>query len=142
MSKEFELPDFDEAALSQVPALLELVNLGYTYLSRAKVAELRDGPSQYILREIAFEGLRKINAPAISDKSIRDEIFKAEQQIDMGGFVESPDLSLRVPKAAFPATLPKFGERIEVDGTEYRISQVSSHPRSPLLTLSLSTTDK
>ena len=65
-----------------------------------------------------------------------------EQQLDMGGFVESPDISLRVPKAAFPDTLPKFGERIEVDGTEYRISQVSGHPRSPLLTLSLSTTDE
>ena len=34
------------------------------------------------------------------------------------------------------------GERIEVEGIEYRISQVSSHPRSPLLTLSLSTTDE
>ena len=65
-----------------------------------------------------------------------------KQQIDMGGFVESPDLSLRVPKAAFPNARPKFGERIEVDGTEYRISQVSGHPRSPLLTLSLSTTDE
>ena len=65
-----------------------------------------------------------------------------KQQIDMGGFVESPDLSLRVPKAAFSNTHPKFGERIEVDGTEYRISQVSGHPRSPLLTLSLSTTDE
>ena len=30
-----------------------------------------------------------------------------KQQIDMGGFVESPDLSLRVPKAAFPDTLPE-----------------------------------
>ena len=67
---------------------------------------------------------------------------KREQQMEMGGFVESPELSLRVPKAAFPNTLPKFGERIEVEGTEYRISQVSSHPRSPLLTLSLSTTDE
>ncbi len=67
---------------------------------------------------------------------------KRDQQIDMGGFVDSPDLSLRVPKAAFPGPLPKFGERIEVDGSEFRISQVSSHPRSPLLTLSLSTTDE
>lgn len=65
-----------------------------------------------------------------------------DQQIDMGGFVESPDLSLRVPKRAFPAALPKFGERIEVDGTEYRISKVSAHPRSPLLTLNLSSTDE
>ena len=67
---------------------------------------------------------------------------KHEQQIDMGGFVDSPDLSLLVPKLAFPITLPKTGERIEVDGAEYRISQVSCHPRSPLLTLSLSTPDE
>jgi hypothetical protein len=60
---------------------------------------------------------------------------KRDQQIEMGGFVESPDLSLRVPKLAFPGTLPKFGERIEVDGAQYRISQASCHPRSPLLTL-------
>ena len=44
---------------------------------------------------------------------------KREQQMEMGGFVESPELSLRVPKAAFPNTLPKFGERIEVEGIEY-----------------------
>lgn len=67
---------------------------------------------------------------------------RKDQQIDMGGFVESPDLSLRVPKLAFTGALPQFGERIEVDGAEYRISQVSSHPRSPLLTLSLSATDE
>ena len=65
-----------------------------------------------------------------------------EQQIDMGGFVESPDLSLRVPKTSFPAAIPKFGERIEVDGTEYRISKVSAHTRSPILNLSLTTTDE
>jgi hypothetical protein len=67
---------------------------------------------------------------------------RREQQIEMGGFVESPDLSLRVPKAAFPDTLPTLGERIKVEGIEYRISQVSAHPRSPLLTISLSATDE
>ena len=87
MREPFELPDFDEASLSQIPALLELVNLGYTYLPRAKVAERRESTSQYILRSIAFEALRKINGPTISDKSIRDEIFKIEQQIDMGAGV-------------------------------------------------------
>jgi hypothetical protein len=68
--------------------------------------------------------------------------LRNDQQIDMGGFVESPDLSLRVPKRTFPAALPKFGERIEVDGTEYRITKVGNHPRSPLLTLTLSTPDE
>ncbi|MBN2686247.1 MAG: type I restriction endonuclease subunit R [Pontiellaceae bacterium] len=84
MSKEFELPDFDEASSSQIPALLELVNLGYSYIPRAKVAEFRESNSQYILRDIAFEALRKINPSEVSGKSIRDEIFKAEQNIDMG----------------------------------------------------------
>jgi hypothetical protein len=66
-----------------------------------------------------------------------------EQQIDMGGFVEAPDLSLRIAKVSFrSATLPKFGERIEVDGTAYRISKVSAHTRSPILNLSLTTTDE
>jgi hypothetical protein len=65
-----------------------------------------------------------------------------EQQLDIGGFVDSPDLSLRVPKLAFPVALPKLGERMEVDGAVYRITRVSSHPRSPLLTLSLSSTDE
>lgn len=65
-----------------------------------------------------------------------------DQQIDMGGFVESPDLSVRVPKRAFPGPLPKFGERIEVDGTQYRISKIGKHPRSPVVTLTLTSTDE
>ena len=68
--------------------------------------------------------------------------LRSEQQIEIGGFVESPDLSVRVAKSAFPAALPKMGERILVDGAAYRISKVSSHPRSPLLTLTLTTTDE
>ena len=68
--------------------------------------------------------------------------LRKEQQIDMGGFVESPDLSLRVPKMAFPNQLPKFGERIEVDGVDYRISKVGQHPRSPIITLNLISKDE
>ena len=65
----------------EIPALLELVNLGYVYLPRKDVARLREGRAQYILRSIAFEALRKINGPTISDKSIRDEIFKIESSL-------------------------------------------------------------
>jgi len=86
MSREYELPDFDEASMSQIPALLELVNLGYTYISRAQISEMRESQSQYVLRDIAFNALREINGSNISDKSIRDAVFEAEQ-IDMGGGV-------------------------------------------------------
>jgi hypothetical protein len=67
---------------------------------------------------------------------------RRDQQIDLGGFVDAPDLSVRVLKNAFPTELPKFGDRIDVDGEQYRIVQVAKHPRSPLLTLTLSTTDE
>ena len=86
MSHELELPDFDEASVSQIPALLELVNLGYTYIPRTNQASMRESTSQVVLRDIAFEALRKINGTHISDKSIRDAIFEAEQ-IDLGGGV-------------------------------------------------------
>ena len=64
-----------------------------------------------------------------------------EQQLDIGVFVDSPDLSLRVPQLAFPAALPKLGERMEVDDAVYRITRVSSRQRAPLINLSLSSTD-
>ena len=64
------------------------------------------------------------------------------QQIDMGGFVDAPDLSVRVPIPAFHGSLPATGERIEVDGAAYRIARVSQHARSPLLTLNLTTVDE
>lgn len=84
MSDLFDMPDFDEASVSQIPALLQLVNMGYTYLSREKVRGLRESKSQYVLRDVAFEALRAINSPKISGKSIRDAVFDLEQSVDMG----------------------------------------------------------
>ena len=68
--------------------------------------------------------------------------LRNEQQLDIGGFVDSPDMSLRVPKAAFPGALPKLGERISIEGEDYRITRVANHPRSPLLTLTLNTANE
>lgn len=64
------------------------------------------------------------------------------QQIDIGGFVDAPDLAVRVPRMVFHGNSPKTGDRFIVDGSDYRISQVSGHSRSPLITLSLTTTDE
>lgn len=86
---DYDLPDFDEASVSQIPALLELVNLGYAYLSRAEVISLRENDSQYILRDIAYEALRDINDTSrISDKSIRDAVFEVEDDVNMGAGVQ------------------------------------------------------
>ena len=58
MNHEYDLPDFDEASASQIPALLELVNLGYAYIARAAITEMRESTSQYVLRDVALKALR------------------------------------------------------------------------------------
>ena len=65
-----------------------------------------------------------------------------DAQIDIGGFVESPALSVRVPRAAFTGSLPEAGQRMTVDGDEFRIVKVGRHQRSPLLTLTLAAVDE
>ena len=73
------LPDFDEASASQIPAVVQLINLGYNYISRSDVKKLRnDSTNQYILRSIAERALRKINSDEISEKSIIDAVNDLE----------------------------------------------------------------
>lgn len=65
-----------------------------------------------------------------------------DQNIEIGGFVDAPELSIRVPSYALPDVKPKNGDRVTVDGDDYRIVRVSKHPRSPLLTLVLAAADE
>ena len=48
MTAHHILPDFDEANSSQIPAILQLINLGYAYIPRHEVDNYRDSKSQYI----------------------------------------------------------------------------------------------
>lgn len=76
----FYLPDFDEASSSQIPAIIQLINMGYSYIGRHEVEKTRESHGQYILRDIAFDALRNINDPAkISDASIREAILDLEK---------------------------------------------------------------
>jgi hypothetical protein len=59
-----------------------------------------------------------------------------EQELDLGGMVQSPDLKIRLPKSSFDP-LPTHGSMLEIDGEDYRVSKVSAHPRSPLVTFEL-----
>ena len=69
------LPDFDEISSSQLPALVQLANMGYEYLPRHKAMEMRgNNTREYILHDIAFNALRRINSKDISDQSIKEAI--------------------------------------------------------------------
>lgn len=78
------IADFDEASYSQIPALIQLVNLGYTYLPRHEVKGLRESKGQYILRPIAVEAIRRIN-PGISATTVEKSIVDLEKiRLDNG----------------------------------------------------------
>ena len=79
MTQQYILPNFDEASSSQIPAILQLINLGYTYIPRHEIEKYRYGKNQYILTEIAQKALRKINPDKISDKSIAEALLALEK---------------------------------------------------------------
>lgn len=87
------LPDFDEANSSQIPAILQLINMGYTYIPRHEVEKYRESKGQYILRDIAKMALRKINDAVVSDKSIDEALFALEKvKLDNGVVKASEDV--------------------------------------------------
>lgn len=76
----YYLPDFDEASSSQIPAIIQLINMGYNYIPRHDVDKMRESHGQYVLRDIAFDALRNINdKQRISDASIREAIMDLEK---------------------------------------------------------------
>lgn len=57
------LANFDEARQSQLPFVELLINMGYTYLSCGEMMQQRRGDSgKFLLKDIAFEQLSKINS--------------------------------------------------------------------------------
>ena len=80
----YNMPDFDEASYSQIPAIIQLCGLGFEYISRDEIKKYRLSNSQYILRDIAVKTLIKIN-PNISEKSIIDAVIELENiKMDAG----------------------------------------------------------
>lgn len=78
--------NFDEARQSQLPAVELLINMGYTYLSCEELKiQRREENGKFILKDIAFESLKKINhfeykgeTYPFSDKNVWDAIEELE----------------------------------------------------------------
>ncbi len=89
----FYLPDFDEASSSQIPAIIQLINMGYKYIPRHEIDKMRESHGQYILRDIAFEALRSINDIAkISDASIREAVIDLERIKMDDGIIKASEI--------------------------------------------------
>ncbi len=88
------LPNYDEKSTSQFSAVKQLINMGYNYLTRAEVKQmLQKQDYKYLLEEITFQAMRKINNSAVSDKSILNRIYEIQKtNFDRGS--ESASLNI------------------------------------------------
>ena len=70
--------DFDEVKQSQLPLVEMLVNMGYRYIPIEDIfKERREDTNKMILKDTAFESLKRINnkeEEIFSDKNIVDAI--------------------------------------------------------------------
>ncbi|MCS6112585.1 type I restriction endonuclease subunit R [Clostridium botulinum] len=91
------LPDTRERNISQLPAIEQLINMGYKFLSRKENVKARGGNlNSVILEEILEEQLKKINsyeykgkAYKFSDKSIKDAVRELKEYPINDGFMKS-----------------------------------------------------
>ncbi|GHG01357.1 DEAD/DEAH box helicase [Deinococcus piscis] len=88
--------DFREIVSSQLPALAELVNLGYTFLTPAEALEKRRGRrGQVILTEVLLEALGRLNRVRYLDQ---------EREFTPEGLQKAADQLLRLPFEALYTT--------------------------------------
>lgn len=81
--------DFREVLSSQLPALAQLVNLGYTFLTPAETLELRGGRrGQVILTEVLLESLGRLN---------RVRYLHQEREFTPEGLQKAADALLHLP---------------------------------------------
>ncbi len=78
---------YNEATLSQLPAMRVLCNLGWEYLSREQVRQQRDGNTGFLLMDILKERLKKINDGGFEDNDIEEAIRQIT--IDTGNILDS-----------------------------------------------------
>lgn len=91
------VPDTRERNISQLPAIEQLINMGYTFLSRKENVEARGGNlNSVILEDILEEQLKRINSYEykgktykFSDKSIKDAIRELKEYPINDGFMKS-----------------------------------------------------
>lgn len=81
--------NFDEAKQSQLPFVELLLAMGYQYLPTAQVYQERCGElSKFILRDIAFANLKRINSDIFGDKDIWDTIDELEN-VQLEGLIDT-----------------------------------------------------
>ncbi len=62
---------------------------------------------------------------------------ESSESLQIGGFGEEYDFTIKIAKAALGKDRPKLNEAVQFDGKVYRVSKVSESPSYPLVTLTV-----
>ena len=60
------------------------------------------------------------------------------EHLELGGFVESGDFTIKIMRSAFTGAVPVLGEIIEFQGERFRIGRITNHPNYPMIVLMVS----
>lgn len=63
------------------------------------------------------------------------------EDLGIGGFTGAGDFTVKIMRSALGSARPRLGEIIGFEGSRYRISRVSDHPRYPMVVLVVSPED-
>jgi hypothetical protein len=63
--------------------------------------------------------------------------IESSETLQIGGFGEEYDFTVKLAKEALGKSRPKVNEAIQFDGKAYRIARVSESPSYPLVTLTV-----
>ncbi len=62
---------------------------------------------------------------------------ESSETLQIGGFGEEYDFTVKIAKAELGRVRPKVNEAIQFDGKTYRIARVSESPSYPIVTLTV-----
>jgi hypothetical protein len=62
---------------------------------------------------------------------------ESSETLQIGGFGEEYDFSVKIPKTTLGLSRPKVNEPVQFDGKTYRISKVSESPSYPMVVLTV-----
>ena len=57
------------------------------------------------------------------------------ENLELGGFTGTGDFTIKIPRTAFGAQLPKLGEIVGFEGGQFRIVRITNHPQYPMIVL-------
>ena len=57
------------------------------------------------------------------------------EHLEIGGFTDTGDFTIKISRAAFGTQMPKLGEIVGFEGGQFRIVRITNHPQYPLMVL-------